>query len=267
MNYLGLRGKSGGITGYSVIKSRADSNQQVSSLHGRNCRDGAMHARHAHVERMRFWEGPQGHERSHDRDSGKFRKLAQLLGRLGLDDTAAGIDDRLFCLCNELNRLRDLAMVRLGCRFISRQIKRSREGIFQFTVLHVLRDIHQDRPRTARRRQMECGCNGSWNLARFRHDVVVLGNRHRHAADIGLLEGIGSQEVAAHLAGDGDDGNGVQVGFGKRCHQVGRTRPGGGNAYAYLAGSLGVAFGGVAGTLFMAGEHMAQLGRGVQGIV
>ena len=114
---------------------------------------------------------------------------------------------------------------------------------------------------------MECGCNGSWNLARFRHDVVVLGNRHRHAANIGLLEGIGSQEVAAHLAGDGNDGNGVQVGVGKRCHQVGRTRPGGGNAYAYLAGSLGVAFGGVAGTLFMAGEHMAQLGRGVQGIV
>ena len=43
-------------------------------------------------------------------------------------------------------------------------------------------------------------------------------NQLAHAANIGLLEGIGSQEVAAHLAGDGDDGNGVQVGVGKRCH-------------------------------------------------
>jgi len=44
----------------------------------------------------------------------------------------------------------------------------------------------------------------------------MLGNRHCHTTDIGLLEGIGSQKIASHLAGDSDDGGGVQVGVGKR---------------------------------------------------
>ena len=81
----------------------------------------------------------------------------------------------------------------------------------------------------------------------------MLGNRHGDTADIGLLEGIGTQKVTAHLAGDGDDGNGVQVGIGKRRNQVGRTGTGGSDAHTHLSGCLRIALGGVAGALFMAG--------------
>ena len=95
----------------------------------------------------------------------------------------------------------------------------------------------------------------------------MLGNRHCHTTDIGLLEGIGSQKIASHLAGDSDDGDGVQVGVGKRCHQVSRTRPRGGNAHPHLARSLRIAFRSMSSSLFMTGEHMPQLGRGMQSIV
>ena len=114
---------------------------------------------------------------------------------------------------------------------------------------------------------MECCSNSSGNLPRLRHDVVVLGDRHCHTTDIGLLEGVGSQKIASHLAGDSDDGDGVQVGVGKRCHQVSRTRPRGGNAHPDLARSLRIAFRSMSGSLFMTGEHMPQLGRGMQSIV
>src|SRR5699024_1867946 len=65
----------------------------------------------------------------------------------------------------------------------------------------------------ASRRQVERRRNRLWNLIRIRDDEVVLGNRHRHTANICFLEGIGAQEVRAHLASNGHDWNRVQVGI------------------------------------------------------
>ncbi len=91
----------------------------------------------------------------------------------------------------------------------------------------------------------------------------MLGDRHRDADDVGLLEGVGADGRARDLAGDRDDRDRVHVGVGDRGHQVGRTRAGGGHADADLAGGLRVALGGVPAALLVADQDVAD-GRGVE---
>ena len=62
------------------------------------------------------------------------------------------------------------------------------------------------------------------------HQVVVLGDRHRDAGDVGFLEGVGADQRRGHLAGDRDDGDGVHLGVGDRGDQVGGARTRGGHA-------------------------------------
>ena len=46
-------------------------------------------------------------------------------------------------------------------------------------------------------------------ILRPRHQVVVLGDRQRDAGDVGLLEAVAANQLAADLAGDADDRHGV----------------------------------------------------------
>ncbi len=98
------------------------------------------------------------------------------------------------------------------------------------------------------------------DLGRVGDQVVVLGDRHGDAADVSLLEGIGADRSAAHLAGDRNDGHRVHVGVRQRCHQVRRARAGRRHAHADSAGRHRVSLGGVAGTLLVAHQDVPDLG-------
>ena len=50
---------------------------------------------------------------------------------------------------------------------------------------------------------------------------VVLGDRHRDAGDVGLLERVGADQCASDLSGDRDHRDGVHLGVGQRGDQVG----------------------------------------------
>ena len=86
----------------------------------------------------------------------------------------------------------------------------------------------------------------------------MLDDRQRDAGDVGLLEGVGADEVGADLAGDGHHGDRVQIGVGDAGDQVGRARAAGGHADADLAGGAGIAVGGVHGALLVAHQDVAQ---------
>ena len=96
---------------------------------------------------------------------------------------------------------------------------------------------------------------------------VVLGDRHRDAGDVGLLEGVGADQRATDLAGDGDHRHRVHLGVGQRGDQVGGAGARRRHAYADLAGGVRVAAGGVAGALLVADQHVAQLFRVEQRVV
>ena len=95
----------------------------------------------------------------------------------------------------------------------------------------------------------------------------MLGDRHRDAVDIHLLEGIGADHRQRHLAGDDDHRNRVEGSVGDRGDQVGRTRATGSDAHLRHAGHACHALGHEARTLLVARQHMANQLAARKGIV
>ena len=85
--------------------------------------------------------------------------------------------------------------------------------------------------------------------------------------DVGLLEGVGADQRAADLPGDGDDRDGVHLGVGQRGDQVGGAGARRGHHDADPAGGVRVAAGGVAGALLVADQDVPQLLRVEQRVV
>ena len=96
---------------------------------------------------------------------------------------------------------------------------------------------------------------------------VVLGDRHRDAGDVGLLEGVGPDQRAPDLPGDRDHRDRVHLRVGQRGDQVGGAGTRSGHADPDLAGGVRVAAGGVAGALLVADQHVAQLLRVEQRVI
>ena len=174
---------------------------------------------------MAVGEGAARHQRGDDRDAGELGEHPQLGGRAGLEHAAADVEHRALGLGDQPGGLADLLGVRAGRRVVAGQVEHGRPG---------------ERRRSACR--MSLGMSTStgpgrpvramWNASAMvrgmsstrLHQEVVLGDRHRDAADVGLLEGVGADRGARHLAGDGDDRHRVHVGVGDRRDEVGRAR-------------------------------------------
>ena len=95
----------------------------------------------------------------------------------------------------------------------------------------------------------------------------MLDDRQRDAGGVGLLEGVGADEVGADLAGDGYQGDRVHIGVGDAGDQVGRAGPAGGDADAHLARGAGIAVGRMHGALLVAHQDVAQPLGIEQGVV
>ena len=87
----------------------------------------------------------------------------------------------------------------------------------------------------------------------------MLDNRQCNAGDVGLLERIGTDEVGAHLAGDGHHGHAVQVSVGDTRHQVAGARSRGGDTHAHFARRPRIPVGGMRSALLMTGEDVANI--------
>ena len=105
------------------------------------------------------------------------------------------------------------------------------------------------------------------DVGRVGDQVVVLGDRHRDAADVGFLEGIGADRGARHLAGDRHERHRVHVGVGDRRDQVGGAGTARRHAHADPPGGLRVALGRVAGALLVPDEDVPDLGGVHQRVV
>ena len=79
----------------------------------------------------------------------------------------------------------------------------------------------------------------------------MLGHDAADLDDGRFLEGVGADHRRAHLAGDGDDGDAVQLGVGDAGDQVGGTGPAGCHTDTHLSGGSGVSLGGESPALLL----------------
>ena len=185
------------------------------------------------------------------------------------DDPAAGIDDRALGGGDDPGGLPDLLGMALGGGLVAgqlhgRQLVRVEVDLF---LGDVHRDVDEHRAGTPRAGDVEgLRMMRGQVLGRVLHQVAVLDDGQGDAGDVGLLEGVEPDEVAAHLAGDGHHGHAVHVGVGDGGHQVGGSRTGGGQADPHLARRSGVAVGGVARALLVPHQDVVDV-EIVEGVV
>ncbi len=98
------------------------------------------------------------------------------------------------------------------------------------------------------------------------HQVAVLDDGQRDAGDVGFLEGVGADEVRAHLTRDGHHRHAVQIGVRDARGEVGGAGTGRGDAHPHLARGPRVAVGRVGGPLLVAGKDVIEV-EVVEGVV
>ena len=104
----------------------------------------------------------------------------------------------------------------------------------------------------------ESFADGAGDIFGARNDYVVLGDGHGDAGDVDFLKSVGAEKFAGNLAGDADDGRGIEHGGGDAGDHVGSAGAGGGHRNAYIAAGTRVAVGHVCGTLFVAYEDVVK---------
>ena len=124
-------------------------------------------------------------------------------------------------------------------------------------LLRVFRDVDVHGTGTAPGRDLERFAEGRRDVVGARHQIVVLGNRQRDAGDVRFLERIGADKLAAHLAGDADDGRAVHHRRRDARHHVRRARSRRRNRDADPAARARIAVGHVRRALLVADEHVA----------
>ena len=88
---------------------------------------------------------------------------------------------------------------------------------------------------------------------------MVLGHAAADFDDRRFLEGVGADDAGAHLAGDGQHGDAVELGVGDRGHQVRGPGTAGGHADADLARAPRVALRGKPAALLVPRQNHAEL--------
>ena len=203
-------------------------------------------------------------QRGEDRSLQGLREPAQRVCGVRGDDAAAGHQQRRARLQQGIGR--GLQAPAVGAR------ARQRAGGPVAAELHglrqqVARQVHQHRPRLARARDDE-------GLAHGFHDQVGAVDTHRPFGDgpeqlllRDLLAGTAVGVGHGRAAGEDDDGQRADEGFGDAGHQVGGARPCRDAAHAWLSGELRMAGGHAGRNLLVAHQDVADLGRVVQRVV
>ncbi len=91
MNNAGMRCEGIQLAGNSIVKARADGNQQIALLDGQIRRFGAVHAQHAEIARIAGIRRTQTFQRRNGRYTRLLNELTQRRYRLRNADAAADI--------------------------------------------------------------------------------------------------------------------------------------------------------------------------------
>ena len=85
---------------------------------------------------------------------------------------------------------------------------------------YILRNINKDGAFSAACRNSEGIAQNIGKLFNISYHVVMLGNRHRDALNINLLERVAADHGSAHIAGDGNHRHGIHISRCNTCYKI-----------------------------------------------
>ena len=245
------------VAGHAVVEAHAACDQQIRVLNRRVDPGLAVHPHHSQVERIGGGEAADAEERHRHRDVGVPREGHQRVHRPRNHHPVAGEDDRPLRVIQQRRGAADGSAIERRGRLRDRPGRRGRIPIERRArLLRVLGDVDEDRPRPPRPGHGKRLADGWRDVRGVTDKVVVLGDRQRDAGDVRLLKRVRSDQAAAHLPGDADDGGGVHHRGGDAGDHVGRAGPRRRDRHADAAGRTGVAVRHVRGALLVTDEHV-----------
>ena len=262
-----MGGVGGERAGDAVVEAHAEGEQEVGLLDGLVDPGLAVHAHHAEGERMAGGEGAEAEQRAGDGDLAALGEGEELGFGLGDEDAVAGEDDWTLGRGDEFGGLLDGAG--FGAQHGMGAMRGGRGGgevEGRGGLLRVFRYIDEHRAGTAGGGDLEGGADGGGDVFRATDEEVVLGDGQGDAGDVDLLEGVGAEDLGGDLAGDADDGDGVQHGGGDAGDEVGGPGAAGGDGDADAAGCARVSVGHVGRALLVADQDVVD-GKLAQRIV
>ena len=273
------------LPGHAVIEAHAKCQQQIRAvleLHERFCWILALfvfavdrpvrecrtvHAQPAQRKRMRLWKSADAHQRGGHRNLRGLCELLQFIRRAAGDDAASAVEDRAFGFLDQSDDFVQGDFIRAQIRLlISGQTGlhfciRDPAGL-GFGLLKVLRQVDDDRAWASGFRDIERFLHDTRNVIDVGDEIAVLYHGQGDANDIGLLESATTDHRLVHLAGDGDERAGIEIGIGDGGDEIGRAGAAGAHAHAGPAGGASVAFRRETAPLLMPGQDGANLGFG-----
>ena len=259
------RAELGHLARGPVVEAGPHGDQQVALVQGQVGGAGPVHAQHAQGKPVIHGHGAQGHEGHHRGQLSLLRQLhGQGRGAPG-HHPAAQVEDGLL---GPVDQVGSSLQQRLGGR------RRGLPGPGRGPVgdadafgLDILGHIHQHRPGAAGSGDFKGPGQHFQELGGGADQEVVLGDGQGQAVGIHLLESVGADQGLGHLAGDGHQGDGIQLGISDGREQVGGAGPRGGDAHGRLSRDPGHALGHEAGALLVPGQHVVDAGGAGQGVV
>jgi hypothetical protein len=210
---------------------------------------------HAGHQPVVVGNGPPAHQGGDDRDPDQLGELHQQVGGVGVDDPAAGHDQRPLGRLEHVQGLLGLDPGRR--RLVDRQGLVGVDVEVDLGHLDVEGQVDQDRARPAGPHQVERLLERARHLGRLQHGHGQLGDRLGDGGDVDRLEVLLVQPRDRRLAGDAQDRDRVGRRRVEPGEHVGAGRSGGADADADIAGGgAGVALGHVGGPLDVAGQHV-----------
>ncbi len=207
VDLLAVRREGVEASGDAVVEARADADHHVAIMHCVVGLERAVHAEHAEPLLVGRGIGAQAHQRRGDGKAGQAHQFAQQRRSVwaGIDDAAAGVEDRLLRLGHDVDRVLDALDVALDLRPIGLVLDVARERVGSRGELHVLRDVDDDRAGPPVRSDIEGLVQNARQILDAAHEVIVLGAIARDAGRVAFLERVRADQMRRHLAGDADE--------------------------------------------------------------
>ena len=216
-----------------------------------------MHAEHPQpfVTRRRIAAKP--HQGRGDGKACRLDQFAQQLRRrrAGVDDAAAGIENRALGGLDGGHQFGDLGHVAFDGRLVMRG-GRLLGRVFPRGELHVFRDVDQNGAGAPAGGHVERLVQDAAQLVGLFHQPVVLGAGAGDAHGIGLLKRVRADHEGRHLTRQDHQRNGIEQGIRQAGHRIGGTGARGDKNNARFSGRARIAFGGMDRPLFVTHQHV-----------
>ena len=246
--------------GDTVVEAHAECQQKIGLLDRVIDPGFAVHAHHAEVHGMGCREGAETKQRERNRNTGAFGEVAYLLHCAGNDDPMPGQNYRALRVLDQFESLFVFRGLRRKIGAISGQLRLRRFPVeLTRRLLGVFGDVDENRAGATGPGDVEGLADRTGDFTGVGDEIVVLRDWQGDAGDVRLLEGVGPDQFAAHLAGDADDRRGVEHGRRNSGDHVCRAGTRGRDGDTDLSAGAGVTVGHMRRALLMAYQHMMDL--------